>query len=223
MTKCFSFTEYKNWCHRSTFTKWGLQSTVTDLKDGTVMHCWVPKVRRESKPNLLLIHGLGANALWQWVDVLRHVIPFFNVYVPDLVFFGDSVTTRPERTESFQAQCVMRVMEAHSVRRLSLVGLSYGGFVGYSIAWQYKEMVEKVVICCAGVCMEEKDLRGGVFKVSNLEEAAKILVPQTPEKLRELTGYTFFRPPPVGMLPSCLLADFIDVSHLPILIFYFDL
>ncbi|XP_059459714.1 uncharacterized protein LOC132189151 isoform X2 [Corylus avellana] len=210
MTKCFSFTEYKNWCYRSAFTKWGLQSTVTDLKDGTVMHCWVPKARKESKPNLLLIHGLGANALWQWADVVRHVIPFFNVYVPDLVFFGDSVTTRPERTESFQAQCVMRVMEAHSVRRLSLVGLSYGGFVGYSIAWQYKEMVERVVICCAGVCMEEKDLRGGVFKVSNLEEAARILVPQTPEKLRELTGYTFFRPPPVGLLPSCLLADFID-------------
>jgi pimeloyl-ACP methyl ester carboxylesterase len=187
---------------------------VTDLKDGTVMNCWVPKARKESKPNLLLIHGLGANALWQWADVVRHVIPFFNVYVPDLVFFGDSVTTRPERTESFQAQCVMRVMEAHSVRRLSLVGLSYGGFVGYSLASQYKEMVERVVICCAGVCMEEKDLSGGVFKVSNLEEAARILVPQTPEKLRELTGYTFFRPPPVGLLPSCLLADFIDVSHL---------
>ncbi|KAF3975752.1 hypothetical protein CMV_001008 [Castanea mollissima] len=216
MSKCFSFTESKNWCYRSSFTKSGLRSTITDLKDGTVMHCWVPKTHKESepepepKPNLLLIHGLGANALWQWADVIRHVTPYFNVYVPDLVFFGDSFTTRPERSESFQAQCVMRVMEANSVRKLSLVGLSYGGFVGYSMAAQFKEAVERVVLCCAGVCMEEKDLRNGVFRVSDLEEAVRILVPQTPEKLKELMGYTLFRPHPFGFIPSCLLNDFID-------------
>ncbi|XP_041017503.1 2-hydroxy-6-oxo-2,4-heptadienoate hydrolase-like [Juglans microcarpa x Juglans regia] len=210
MSRCFSFTESRNWCYRSTFLKSGLRSTVTDLEDGTIMHCWVPNIRKESKPDLLLIHGLGANALWQWADVIPHVIAYYNIYVPDLVFFGDSVTNRPDRSESFQAQCVMRVMEANSVRRLSLVGLSYGGFVGYSMAAQFKEVVERVVLCSAGVCMEEKDLREGVFSISDLEEAARILVPQTPERLRELVYYTFFRPPPVGLLPACLLTDFID-------------
>lgn len=214
MSKCFSFTESKNGCFRSAFVKSGLRSTITDLKDGTIMHCWVPKTRNEDKPNLLLIHGLGANALWQWADVIRHVIPYFNVYVPDLVFFGESITTRPDRTETFQAQCVMRVMEANSVQRLSLVGLSYGGFVGYRMAVQNKEVVERLVLCCAGVCMEEKDLREGVFRVSDLEEAARILVPQTPKRLRELVGYTFFRPPPLGLLSSCFLKDFIDVRTL---------
>ncbi|XP_011016513.1 PREDICTED: monoacylglycerol lipase ABHD6 [Populus euphratica] len=210
MSRCFSFTRTKNWCFRSTFTRSGLRSEITDLKDGTVMHCWVPKTRKDSKPDLLLIHGLGANALWQWGDVIQHFAPYFNVYVPDLVFFGDSYTTRPERTESFQAQCLMRVMEAHSVQKFSLVGLSYGGFVGYSMAAQFAEAVERVVICCSGICMEEKDLIEGVFAVSDLEEAGRILVPQSPDKLRELVGYTFFRPPPVRLIPSCFLADFID-------------
>ncbi|KAJ6954566.1 hypothetical protein NC652_006105 [Populus alba x Populus x berolinensis] len=210
MSRCFSFTGTKNWCFRSTFTRSGLRSEITDLKDGTVMHCWVPKTRKDSKPDLLLIHGLGANALWQWGDVIQHFVPYFNVYVPDLVFFGDSYTTRPERTESFQAQCLMRVMEAHSVQKFSLVGLSYGGFVGYSMAAQFAEAVERVVICCSGICMEEKDLIEGVFAVSDLEEAGRILVPQSPDKLRELVGYTFFRPPPVRLIPSCFLADFID-------------
>lgn len=215
MSKCFSFTEAKNWCLRSRFTKSGLRSTVTDFSDGTIMHCWVPTTRNESKPDLLLIHGLGANALWQWANVIPRLIRYFNVYVPDLVFFGDSSTTRPERSESFQAECVMKVMEANSVKKLSLVGLSYGGFVGYSMAAQFKEKVEKVVICCAGVCLEEKDLRDGMFKVSNLEEATSILVPQSPEKLKELLGYSFFKLPPMGLLPSCLLNDFIDVRVLP--------
>lgn len=175
------------------------------------MHCWVPKTRNDSKPDLVLIHGLGANALWQWTNIISHMIHYFNVYVPDLLFFGDSFTTRPERSESFQAECVMRVMEAHSVKKLSLVGLSYGGFVGYSMAAQFKEKIEKVVICCSGVCLEEQDLRDGMFKVSDLEEASKILVPQSPEKLKELMGYGFFKLPPLSLVPSCLLSDYIDV------------
>ncbi|KAH7567748.1 hypothetical protein JRO89_XS07G0138500 [Xanthoceras sorbifolium] len=209
MSSCFSFTEVKNRCLQSCFTKSGLRSTVTDLKDGTVMHCWVPKTRNLSKPDLLLIHGLGANALWQWSNILPHIINYFNVYVPDLVFFGDSYTTRPERSESFQAQCLMKVMEVNSVKKMSLVGLSYGGFVGYSMAVQFKDNIERVVICSAGVCMEEKDLRDGMFPVSDLEEASRILVPQSPEKLKDLVRYSFFKPPPLCLLPSFLLADFI--------------
>ncbi|CAL1390332.1 unnamed protein product [Linum trigynum] len=213
MPACFSLTETRNWCYRSAFSSSGLRSTVSDLQDGTVIHCWVPKSPDPTKPNLLLIHGFGANALWQWGDVIRHFVPHFNLYVPDLVFFGDSFTTRPDRTEAFQARSLMRALQRQPspVRKLSVVGLSYGGFVGYSMAAQFGDAVDRVVICCSGVCMEEKDLKeDGIFSVSDLEEAAKILVPQCPDKLRELVGYAFFRPPPVGLLPPCLLTDFIE-------------
>ncbi|CAI0447822.1 unnamed protein product [Linum tenue] len=213
MPACFSLTETRNWCYRSAFSSSGLRSTVSDLQDGTVIHCWVPKSPDPTKPNLLLIHGFGANALWQWGDVIRHFVPHFNLYVPDLVFFGDSFTTRPDRTEGFQARSLMRALQRQPspVRKLSVVGLSYGGFVGYSMAAQFRDAVDRVVICCSGVCMEEKDLKeDGIFSVSDLEEAAKILVPQCPDKLRELVGYAFFRPPPVGLLPPCLLTDFIE-------------
>ncbi|KAA8528283.1 hypothetical protein F0562_035638 [Nyssa sinensis] len=209
MSKCFSLTESINWCYRSFFSKSGLRSTVTDLGDGTMMHCWVPKTPEETKPDLVLIHGLGANAMWQWGEIIRFLVPHFNLYVPDLVFFGDSFTTRPDRSESFQAQCVMRVMESNSVKKMSVVGLSYGGFVAYSMAVQFREAIERVVICCAGVCLEEKDLAEGLFRVTVVEEAINILLPQTAEQMRMLMRYTFVNPP--KLLPSCLLKDFIDV------------
>lgn len=97
--------------------------------------------------------------------------------------------------------------------KMSVVGLSYGGFVAYNMAAQFKDCVEKVVICCAGVCLEEKDLQEGLFAVNSVEDAANILLPQTAEQMRELMGYTFVKAP-AKVLPSCLLTDFIDVSVL---------
>lgn len=173
------------------------------------MHCWVPCEPMAQKPALLLLHGFGANATWQWSEQLRPLLARFNVFVPDLLFFGDSATTQPERSESFQARCVMRLMEGFGVRRMSLVGISYGGFVGYSLAIQFPEAVEKVVLCCSGVCLEERDLEQGLFKVQDLDEAAKLLVPQTPEKLRQLIKLSFYQPP--MLVPSCFLSDFIHV------------
>lgn len=209
MAKCCSFTATRDWCFRLSFSNAGLRSTTSDLGDGTVMHCWIPKSRKENKPNLLLIHGMGANAMWQWADFIRPLIARFNVYVPDLVFFGDSYTTRPERSESFQAQCVIRMMEGHGVSRMNVVGISYGGFVAYRIAEQFPAAVERLVLCCAGVCMEEKDMEAGMFQVSSVEDAASILLPQTPEKVRELVRISFAKP--INTMPSCFLNDFIDV------------
>ncbi|KAI4299099.1 hypothetical protein L6164_032590 [Bauhinia variegata] len=207
--RCFSFTASRDWFYRYSFANAGLRSAATDLGDGTVMHCWVPKIPKPSKPNLFLIHGFGANAMWQYGEHLRHFISRFNVYVPDLLFFGESFTTRPERTESFQAECTMKLMEAHGVQKTSVVGISYGGFVAYSLAAQFPEAVEKLVLCCAGVCLEEKDMNDGLFNVSSLEEASTILLPQTPEKLKELMRFSFVRP--ARGVPNWFLTDFIQV------------
>jgi pimeloyl-ACP methyl ester carboxylesterase len=209
LSKCFSFTASRDWLYRYSFANAGLSSVSTDLGDGTIMHCWVPKTHKHSNPTLLLIHGFGANAMWQYGDQLHHFTSQFNVYVPDLLFFGRSFTSRPERTDSFQAFCVMKLMEAHGIKKMSLVGISYGGFVGYSMAMQFPEAVERVVLCCAGVCLEEKDMEDGLFMVSDFDEAASILLPQKPEKLRQLMRLSFVKQ--TRGVPSFFLSDFIDV------------
>lgn len=174
------------------------------------MHFWVPKTYKDQKPNLLLIHGMGANAMWQWNDFISPLSTKFNIYVPDLLFFGESYTNRPERTEGFQAQCVMKAMEIFRVKKMSIVGISYGGFVGYSMAAQFPDAVEKLVIVCSGLCMEEKDVDEGLFRVKTVEEAATKLLPQTPEDLSELMRITFYKPQ--KRIPTCFLRDYVDVS-----------
>ncbi|KAK6125789.1 hypothetical protein DH2020_015329 [Rehmannia glutinosa] len=210
MAKCFSITASRNLCYRFSFSTAGLKSTTTDLGDGTVIHCWGPKTHKPNRPTLLLIHGMGANAMWQWNDYVSRLTSKFNVYAPDLLFFGKSYTTRPERSEAFQAESVMRAMEAMGVRgRMRVVGLSYGGFVAYSMAAQFPDAVERVVIGCAGVCLEEKDTEEGLFRVKSVDEAIDLLLAQTPEKLRELMRHSLYKP--VRNVPSCFLSDYIDV------------
>lgn len=223
MSNFFSIAKAFEWYHRYSFQKAGLQSTTTDLGEGTVMHCWAPKAHDPSKPNLLLIHGMGANAMWQWNQFVSHFVPHFNLYVPDLVFFGESRSTRPERSEAFQAQCVMGLMEAKCAsKNMRVVGISYGGFVAYNMATRFKERVERVVLCCTGVCMEDRDMEEGLFKVKSVDEAVSILLPQNAEKMRELLRLTFVKPHLKA--PSCILNDFINVSgSLSLIIYIFKL
>ncbi|MQL90122.1 hypothetical protein Taro_022705 [Colocasia esculenta] len=210
MSSCISYTATRDRCYRRSFSSAGLRSATIGLHGGaTTIHCWVPRLADPAKSSLLLVHGFGANATWQWDAHLRPLLAGFNVYVPDLVFFGESFTTRPDRTVSFQAECIAEAMDALGVERASLVGISYGGFVGYALAAAHPDRLERVVLCCTGVCLEEKDLRERLFVVEDVREASALLIPQTPERLRRLMQLSFVRPP--RGVPSCFLSDFIQV------------
>ncbi|KAL7143965.1 hypothetical protein ABFS83_08G227000 [Erythranthe nasuta] len=212
MANCFSLTSSRERCYRYSFSTAGLKSATTDLGGGTVIHCWRPKTHNPKKPTVVLIHGIGANAKWQWADFVSPLSSKSNVYVPDLLFFGDSYTAAPDRSEAFQARCLVRALAAMGVRGgMRVVGLSYGGFVAYSMAAQFPCAVERVVIGCAGVCLEEKDVGEGLFTVNTVDEAVGILLAQTPEKLRELMKLSFYKP--VRNVPSCFLSDFIHVMN----------
>ncbi|KAM2695548.1 hypothetical protein EV1_040032 [Malus domestica] len=134
----------------------------------------------------------------------------FNLYIPDLVFFGDSYSSRPERSEIFQARCVMALMDAHRVKKMMATGISYGGFMAYHMATQFGERIDRLVLCCAGVCMEEKDMENGMFQVKNVEEAMNVLLPQKPHHVRDLMKISFYKP--VKNVPSCLS----DIPTVPI-------
>uniref|UniRef100_A0A0D9VUR9 AB hydrolase-1 domain-containing protein n=1 Tax=Leersia perrieri TaxID=77586 RepID=A0A0D9VUR9_9ORYZ len=176
---------------------------------GTTVHVWAPP-RPSTRRPVLLLHGFGASATWQWASYLRGLIAAgLDPIVPDLLFFGESFTPATDRSEDFQARAVKAAMDAIGVTRFDVVGVSYGGFVGYRMAAMYPEAVERVVMVCAGVCLEETDLAAGLFPVAGVGEAAELLVPTRPADVRRLVKLTFVRPPPI--MPSCFLRDYINV------------
>lgn len=102
-----------------TITAAGLSSQTVEVDGGdTTIHFWgPPRPIPNSKPKLVLIHGLGPRGIWQW----RHQISFFarefDVYVSDLLFFGHTFTKSLDRSEVFQATCVAKLLEKLGICR----------------------------------------------------------------------------------------------------------
>ncbi|KAG5624974.1 hypothetical protein H5410_010192 [Solanum commersonii] len=85
----------------------------------------------------------------------------FAVYVPDILFFGDSFTIHPERSTSFQAECLARGMMQLGVEKFNLVGFCYGSMIGFKVAQLYPYMViSSGVNCKAGYVCKPKGERG---------------------------------------------------------------
>ncbi|XP_068657971.1 uncharacterized protein [Aristolochia californica] len=190
----------------------GLTPCSVDLDNQTTVHFWAPQHRRFHKPALVLIHGFGGNSRWQWEHQLKSLSDAFNVFVPDLVFFGCSVSKSSERSVLFQARSVGEGLKRLGVRKYSVVGLSYGGYVAFRMAEMYEEQIEKVVIMSSGICWSEEEKEEMLRKGGR--DVAEILVPERAEDLRILMTRSIYRSPAWKQwIPAFVLQDFIQVMY----------
>ncbi|KAK4267200.1 hypothetical protein QN277_024014 [Acacia crassicarpa] len=175
---------------------------------GTVMHFWVPTKLKPGQPTLILIHGFGGSSLWQFFIQVWHLSRRVNLYVPDLLFFGNSYSDKTDRSDDFQARCVVEGMKKLGENRFNVARISYGGYVTYKIAEMYPNEVEKIVIVSSGICYTEEQ------KNEHLEKLGKspkdFLVPQNPQDLRHLLDLSMYRANWLKMLPGFFLQHAID-------------
>jgi pimeloyl-ACP methyl ester carboxylesterase len=98
-------------------------------------------------PTLLLIHGYTAS-VYAWKSaVLPLADAGFHVVAVDLIGFGYS--EKPgwfDYSIASQARMVARFMNRLGIGRATLVGSSYGGAVAATLALDYPERVEKLVL-----------------------------------------------------------------------------
>jgi len=127
-------------------------------------------------PTLLLIHGYTAST-FAW----RTVAPMFadegfHVIAVDLLGFGYSEKPRWfDYSIEAQARIVSRFMDRLGIGRATLVGSSYGGAVAATLALDYPERVEKLVLVSA-VCND--NLRSmPVLRLASLPVLGEVITP----------------------------------------------
>ncbi|XP_051135349.1 uncharacterized protein LOC127254331 [Andrographis paniculata] len=179
-----------------------------DLDDHTTVHFWAPAHRKFNKPNLIMIHGYGGNAKWQFVPQVAELSKSFNLYIPDLIFFGKSYTSGANRSDTFQAECIGLGLKRLGVERCSIYAISYGGYVGYRMAEIRSDIVEKLVIVSSGVGCSE-DQKAEQLKSVGVD-VLDLLLPEKPDGLRRLVEMSVFKSSPPKWVPDFMLQEFID-------------
>lgn len=197
----------------------GLRSALVELDDGaTVVRCWLPWQQPERgvwsagvahKPALLLLHDFVADGTVNWENQIKALTTDFHVYVPDLVFFGGSHTSKEERTEAFQAECMVKMLHALEVyNEVTVVGAGYGGMVAFWMAHLYPKLVEKVVFVASGMHMTPTSQKQ-LLAEFDYDHIAELLVPTTVTGLRNFASVATHKR--VHRLPKFVCRDVLDV------------
>ncbi|MGI9036798.1 MAG: alpha/beta fold hydrolase, partial [Pyrinomonadaceae bacterium] len=129
-----------------------------------------------NNPTLVLIHGFTSSVLvWQGAAPMLAENDF-HVIAVDLIGFGySSKPTWFDYTIASQAQIILRLMNCLGIGRAGVVGSSYGGAVAATLALDYAERVEKLILVDAVINDEPKN--HPILKVAQIRGVGEFLSP----------------------------------------------
>ncbi|KAJ0010485.1 hypothetical protein Pint_34670 [Pistacia integerrima] len=198
MVNCFLI--YKSILHGA-MKLVGMTTQAVEIEPGTVLNFWVPTEttnrtkNKTNKPAVVFLHGFAFDGILNWQFQVLGLAKKYAVYVPDFLFFGGSFTDRPERTVEFQSECTARGLRKLGVEKCTLVGLSYGGIVGFKMAEMYPDLVESMVVTCAVMALTES-LNNAALRRVGFSSLPENLLPKTAEGVKTLLdkcSYRFLR------------------------------
>ncbi|KMZ68341.1 Hydrolase-like protein [Zostera marina] len=210
MESCLSIVSiYGSYLHRI-FTSAGLRRKFISIDSGeTSLYYWTP-TNTTTRPTVVLIHGFGPEPKWQWMHQIKPLSSRFHLVVPELIFFGNSTTHSSKRTEIFQAECLIKLLDGIGVDKFYPIGTSYGGFVAYHVARICgKERVQKVVIASSNLLKREGD-NDKLLKSAGVNKIEELLLPQTAAMIKIVLKLVIYRCP---WLPDFFLRDLIRTLY----------
>ncbi|MUL44858.1 alpha/beta hydrolase [Mycobacterium sp. CBMA293] len=102
-----------------------------------------------SGPAILLIHGIGDNST-TWETVQTHLAQRFTVIAPDLLGHGQSDKPRADYSVAAYANGMRDLLSVLDIERVTVVGHSLGGGVAMQFAYQFPQLVDRLVLVGAG-------------------------------------------------------------------------
>ncbi|MBW0017885.1 MAG: alpha/beta hydrolase [Mycobacterium sp.] len=102
-----------------------------------------------SGPAILLIHGIGDNST-TWTGVHAKLAQRFTVIAPDLLGHGKSDKPRADYSVAAYANGMRDLLSVLDIERVTIVGHSLGGGVAMQFAYQFPQLVERLILVSAG-------------------------------------------------------------------------
>lgn len=200
----------------------GVQPYSVEIEPGTVMNFWVPceavkkprkgekkviHLEKPTKPVVVLVHGFAAEGIVTWQFQVGALTKKYSVYVPDLLFFGGSVTDKPDRSPTFQAEYLVQGLRKLGVEKCVVVGFSYGGMVAFKMADMYPHMVEAMVVSGSILAMTDSISVDALNRLG-FSSSAELLLPNSVKGLKALLSVAAYKK---LWFPDRLHKDFLEV------------
>lgn len=185
----------------------GVQPYRVDIEPGTYMNFWVPcetikkpkkggkkpkkgektidEFEKPSKPVVVLVHGFAAEGIVTWQFQVGALTKKYAVYIPDLLFFGGSMTDQPDRSPAFQAHCLAKGLAKLGVDKCVLVGFSYGGMVAFKLAELYPDLVRAMVVSGSILAMTDS-INETTLSSLGFSSSSELLMPTSVKGMKAL-------------------------------------
>lgn len=99
-----------------------------------------------SAPALILLHGACSNAV-SWVGQVKVYSQYFRTYAVDIPREpGRSAPSRPSWNSPAYGDCLEDLLNTQKISKVSLIGISQGGWTALKFATHNTERVEKLVL-----------------------------------------------------------------------------
>ena len=161
-------------------------------------------------PPVVLLHGFGASALWQWHEQIGPLARSHRVVVPDLLWFGGSWSKRRDFSIDHQIGTVIALLDHLGIEQADFVGISYGGIVAHELAAMYPDRVRKLAILDSPGRSYTTQDHAEMLARFDVENVGALLVPDTPEDVQVLLELGYYKPP---RAPRWVQSQVLDVMY----------
>ncbi|CAL4962464.1 unnamed protein product [Urochloa decumbens] len=215
----------------------GLRQHTVDVDGaGTVITFWVPKdkvpkdkptvrdaaaeatadkkpplppapAKKNDRPAVVLVHGFAAEGIVTWQFQVGALAKHYDVYVPDLLYFGGSTSPSTDRSPGFQAECLAAALRKLGVGPCAVVGFSYGGMVSFKMAEAHPDLVRWLVVSGSVLAMTDSISEASLERIG-VASSAELLLPESVKGLKALLSIATHRK---LWFPDRLHRDYLEV------------
>ncbi|CAO2170745.1 unnamed protein product [Urochloa humidicola] len=210
----------------------GLRQHTVDVDGaGTVITFWVPKDKvpnekptvqdeklppapspapankKQDRPAVVLVHGFAAEGIVTWQFQVGALAKHYDVYVPDLLYFGGSTSPSTDRSPGFQAECLATALRKLGVGPCAVVGFSYGGMVSFKMAEAHPNLVRWLVVSGSVLAMTDSISEAALERIG-VASSAELLLPDSVKGLKALLSIATHRK---LWFPDRLHRDYLEV------------
>jgi pimeloyl-ACP methyl ester carboxylesterase len=125
-------------------------------------------------PAILLIHGIGDNST-TWQTVQSKLAQRFTVIAPDLLGHGKSDKPRADYSVAAYANGMRDLLSVLDIEHVTVIGHSLGGGVAMQFAYQFPQLVERLILVGAGGVTKDVNIALRIASVPMGSEALALL------------------------------------------------